>query len=187
MAAHSDDVPVHLRSGGVSVVVDCPSTTLPSILHWGPDLGSCSEEDLHTLAAASAPLTENTTDQPVRVSLVPEHSVGWMGAPGLTGHRAGKAWSPLFDNVLYKRTATTLTAQATDTVAGLSLEIGLELAPSGLLRCRATLTNTAAGAYELQRLVVALPVPPVATEILDLAGRWAKEQIGRASCRERVF
>lgn len=177
MAARSNDIPVHLRDGGVSVVVDCPSTALPSILHWGPDLGSCREEDLRTLAAACAPLIENTTDQPVRVSLVPEHSAGWMGAPGLTGHRAGGAWSARFQDVEYMRTATTLTARATDTAAGLVLEILLELAPSGLLRSRATLTNAAAGAYELQRLVVALPVPPIATEILDLAGRWAKERV----------
>ena len=176
MAAHSADVPVHLRGGGISVVVDCPSATLPAILHWGPDLGGCSEEDLRALAVSAAPLTENTTDLPVRVSLVPEHSSGWMGAPGLSGHRAGGAWSPRFRDVRYKQTATTLTALATDAVAGLTLEITLELGPSGLLRSRATLTNTAPGAYELQRLVVALPVPPVATEILDLTGRWAKER-----------
>lgn len=178
MTAETDDYdPVHLRNGGVSVLVDCPANSLPSILHWGRDLGVCSGEDLRTLARASQSLLENTTDLPVRLSLVPEHSAGWMGAPGLIGHRRGQAWSARFGNVRYTSTATTLTARAVDPNAGLTLEIVLELAPSGLLRSRATVTNTVEAAYELQRLVLALPVPAVATEILDLAGRWAKERV----------
>jgi len=41
---------------------------------------------------------------------------------------------------------------------------------------RARLTNAAGDAYGLQDLVLALPVPAVAREVLDLAGRWGKER-----------
>ena len=40
---------------------------------------------------------------------------------------------------------------------------------------RAKLTNLG-GPYQLDDLVLALPVPPVAREIFDLAGRWGKER-----------
>ena len=176
---------VHFRSAGVSIVISCPADGLPAIIHWGADLGDCSPRDLASLVRETAPLLENTTDEPVRVSLVPEHAAGWMGAPGLQGHRAGgRSWSPLFGAVAYDTVSGDeplsggrLTARGTDPEAGLSLEIELQLTPAGLLRARAAVTNLHAGAYELERLVVALPVPSVAVEVLDLAGRWAKERI----------
>ncbi|RYZ31884.1 MAG: alpha-galactosidase, partial [Propionibacteriaceae bacterium] len=52
----------------------------------------------------------------------------------------------------------------------------VQLTPEGLVRLRARLTNTAADPYALQDLVLALPVPAAAREVLDLAGRWGKER-----------
>ncbi|MFU8947611.1 alpha-galactosidase [Mycetocola zhadangensis] len=168
---------IHLRAAGVSLVLDTPSTALPSILHWGADLGETSAEDLGHLAATVSPLLENAVDVPVRVSMVPEHSAGWLGAPGLQGHRNGADWSTRFDDVRYTQDASTVTAVATDAVAQLELVLDIELTASGVLRSRATLTNRADSAFEVQRLVVTFPVPPVATESLDQAGRWAKERV----------
>jgi alpha-galactosidase len=67
-------------------------------------------------------------------------------------------------------------ARCADAAAGLELDIELELLASGLLRMRATLRATAPGGFALDRLDLALPVPPVATELLDQAGRWARER-----------
>jgi alpha-galactosidase len=161
----------------VSLVLDIPSDALPSILHWGADLGQTSADDLRDLAATVSPLLENAVDVPVRVSMIPEHSAGWLGAPGLQGSRSGRDWSPRFDEVRYEHDGSTVTAIATDAVAKLELVIETELTASGVLRSRATLTNRADDVYEVQRLVVTLPVPPVATESLDQAGRWAKERV----------
>ena len=66
---------------------------------------------------------------------------------------------------------------ARDDAAQLALTITIELTPGGLLRARAEVTNTGTDAYSVQDCVLALPVPPVAREILDLAGRWGKERI----------
>jgi alpha-galactosidase len=168
---------IHLRAAGVSLVLDTPSNALPSILHWGADLGEPSPEDLGDLAATVSPLLENAVDVPVRVGMVPENSAGWLGAPGLQGSRAGGAWSPHFDDVRYERNASGVTALANDAAAELQLVLEIELTASGVLRTRATLTNRADTGYEVQRLVVTLPVPSVATESLDQAGRWAKERV----------
>ena len=180
---------VHFRANGVSVVLDCPDGGLPAVVHWGADLGACSAAELGVLAREMAPLPDNTTDQPVRLSVMPEHAAGWMGAPGLRGHRSGgRSWSPAFAGMEYEvvdggglqretSAGGRLIARGSDPEAGLAVEIELELAPSGVLRGRAAVTNLHSDEYELEQLILAMPVPPVAAEVLDLAGRWAKERV----------
>src|SRR4051812_49225547 len=88
--------PVHLRAAGVSVVL-ATDGRLPAVLHWGPDLGELEAYDLSAIAAAAVPGTvPNDLDEGARVGILPEQASGWLGRPGLAGHRAGGAWSPLF-------------------------------------------------------------------------------------------
>ncbi|GAA2722495.1 alpha-galactosidase [Cellulomonas aerilata] len=205
-----------LRAGGVGLVLDASGPGLPSVLHWGPDLGPLDDAALDGLRAASVPpQIGNGPDVPVTVSLVPEGSTGFTGTPGLTGHRAGgAAWSTAFrlrsvavhplgapeadlvathdrspagspdspatssrDDAAHGGTGGRVVAEATDDEAGLDLSLEVELLASGLLRTRATVTNRGPGDYDLDGLGLALPVPPAATEVLDLAGRWAKERV----------
>ena len=44
------------------------------------------------------------------------------------------------------------------------------------MRQRGTVTTTADGTYTVDGLTSTLPVPPVATELFDLAGRWGRER-----------
>ncbi len=170
---------VHLRAGGVSLVLDLPGDTLPAVLHWGADLGPVGQDELRDLAGTVAPLLENAVDVPVRVSLLPEHSAGWMGAPALLGHGGGDAWSTRFGATEYAvdEAGRRVVARASDPAAGLALEVEVELLASGLVRTRAAVTNTADRPFSVEQLAVALPVPPVATELLDQAGRWSRERV----------
>jgi alpha-galactosidase len=68
---------------------------------------------------------------------------------------------------------------ALDAEATLDLRMEFELAPSGLLRTRATLTNHGDD-FAVDDLVLALPVPAHATQILDFAGRWGMERLAQA-------
>ena len=43
---------VHLRSEGVSVLLDCTRGRLPALAHWGADLGRVSAEDVASLVHA---------------------------------------------------------------------------------------------------------------------------------------
>lgn len=171
----------HFRAAGVSVVIECPADALPAVLHWGPDLGPLDDRALAALAASLRPRLDMTADVPVRTGLVPEARTGWTGMPGLTGHRAGRDWSPAFTSVTYRLAedggTRTLIAEAADPRARLTLSLTVELHPSGLLRARAGLRNDHDEPYALEALHLALPVPAVATELLDLAGRWAKERV----------
>ena len=180
---------------GVSVLVDVSGGALPAILHWGADLGPLDADAFAEVMIGSEPtLDNNSVDQVVRLSLLPEQRVGWVGRPGLSGSRAGRDWSPWFVSgqvVLDGEIVTPdvdavsvgrrLEVRAADPNAGLQLDLVIELTPGGVLRSNATLTNTGADGYQLDDLVLAYPVPGQARELLDFAGRWSKERVPQRS------
>src|SRR5688500_6409138 len=91
------DCVVALRSEGVSLVLDVSAGQLPAIVHWGADLGTLELADVEALILSNIdPGGPNIVDEPVRLAMLPEHWTGWVGRPGLSGSRAGRAWSPKF-------------------------------------------------------------------------------------------
>ncbi|MHA6615543.1 alpha-galactosidase [Pseudonocardia sp. DLS-67] len=181
--------PVHLRAGGVSVVLGTGGDRLPAVLHWGADLGELTATDLAELAGAGVPATvPNDLDQVTRAGILAEHAAGWTGRPGLAGQRAGRAWSPLFTltDLAVEHSVDgggRVRATGRDPEAGLDLHLELELLPSGVLRQRAGVAVPAgsdvlgdAEPFVVDGLALTLPVPPVATELFDLAGRWGRER-----------
>ncbi|HEY8717788.1 alpha-galactosidase [Pengzhenrongella sp.] len=175
---------VHLRAGGASLVLDTAGVRLPRVLHWGADLGELSDAALNSLRTASVPqIVTNAVDHVVPLSLLPEQSAGWLGTPGVSGHRAGHDFSPAFfvedltldspkNNIAHR-----LTVKATDHDAGLRVDLEVELTASGLVRTRATVTNTSRAAdYTLDAVLLALPIPTRALEVLDFTGRHLRER-----------
>jgi alpha-galactosidase len=180
LALHSDDV---------SLVLDASDGRLPEVVHWGAALGHLYADDLAALVlAGTAPIAPNSPDAPVRVSLVPEGRTGWQGRPGLTGSRDGRDWSPD-----WRLTSITVDGEpaperanlgpcavvyrAEDAGALLALTLEVELLQGGLVRTRASVTNTGDEPYRVDELLVAFPVPMRAREVLDFAGRWSKERV----------
>ncbi|WP_306879517.1 alpha-galactosidase [Paenarthrobacter nicotinovorans] len=181
-----------LNASGVSLLLDLSAGHLPAILHWGADLGWMSAADVAGLASSAVPPSLEAH----RLAVLPEHAMGWMGRPGLTGSRAGRGWATRFrttaltvggiqvsptvnvgdDPELISRGAAIVEVTATDPVHQLEIVVTIELTPSGLLRSRAELINTGSDPYRVDDLVLAYPVPPRAREVLDLAGRWSKER-----------
>lgn len=88
---------VHLRAAGTSVVVDL-RRGMPEVAFWGDSLGKIEAQDLRALVdATEEPRGENAPEQGLRVGIVPLATTGWMGRPGLVGHRShGRNWSPSF-------------------------------------------------------------------------------------------
>jgi alpha-galactosidase len=189
------DAFVHLDAAGVSVVLDATAGRLPSVVHWGASLGSQSLADVAALSdAAVEPQSGNVIDEAVRLAILPEHHAGWQGKPGIAGHRDGADWSPKFavtsiavvstddgvpvrtDGLLVEAGSAIVTVDAHDPIAGLAIVVEIELLASGLLRARAELRNTGVGIYTVTDLMLALPIPGRAREILDFAGRWGKER-----------
>ncbi|MBW9121094.1 alpha-galactosidase [Microbacterium trichothecenolyticum] len=182
---------VHLSSADVSLVVTQQGDELPAIVHWGARL-DVSDDDLRTLATMDhRPGLSVDSDVPYRPSVLPEHSRGWFGRPGLSVHRGGRAWSPRFraEPLLVEGKpapagATSLGAgsivvEASDDWAGIGVVLEIDLTVSGLLRTRFGVRNlgTAADDVDVVEALPSLPVPVRASEILDFSGRWAHERI----------
>ncbi|GIG92347.1 alpha-galactosidase [Plantactinospora endophytica] len=174
---------VHLRRAGVSLLLDGTDPGIPAVLHWGADLGPLTGPELADLGAALRRPARPGTPEGRAVGILPEHTYAWFGRPGLSGHRAGRDWSPRFRRTDLRvrdgqdDTGATIVVTATDDAARLDLVLELELDPAGLLRLRAELANPPdADPYQLDGLVLGLPVPPQADELLDLTGRWCRER-----------
>ena len=130
----------------------------------------------------------NSADVPLRLAVLPELHAGWTGRPGVSGSRGGRSWSPRFATTsvsvdgtvaagFVRSGAGRVDVAAVDAAAGLELLLTIELLPSGLLRSRAAITNTADEIYGLDDLVLAYPVPAEAAELLDFSGRHNRERI----------
>jgi alpha-galactosidase len=175
---------LHLRGGGVSLLLRLtdgaavPSGGLPVVLHWGADLGDLDADLLAGAGGAlDPPIPNGTLTTPVRPTLLPGRAGGWRGRPGLAGARPdGTDWSPSFTVRAIRRTGGDVVLEASDDVARLDLRSELSLDGSGLLRLRHAVRNTGDAPYGLAQLLCLLPVPPVATEVLDLTGRWCRER-----------
>lgn len=183
------DAFIALRAAGVGLLLDISAGQLPAVLHWGADLGEVGPSDWEALRRAQQmPVLNNGVDVPLRLALVPEGRTGWMGRPGLSGSRGGRDWSPRFEVVelevdgqpvaggVHTSGAGNVRVVCRDEDAELELELLVELTPQGLLRTRAGVRNLGAEAYQVDELLVALPVPGQARELLDFTGRWTKER-----------
>jgi len=169
---------LHLRTDDVSVIIDARGPGLPAVAHWGAPLGELDGDDLTSLLQALArPVAHDSQDVPAPVAVLPEPSTGHAGRPGLSGHRLGEDWTPLFTVAdVSLRDAQSLTFTAFDKRAGLSVTGEMELAFSGLLRLRHRVRNDGDRPYVVDRVEAALPVPAHASELLDFTGRHTRER-----------
>jgi len=178
----TDRAVTQLRAAGVSLVLDCRGDRLPRILHWGRDLGDLTKVELESLALGlDAQSVSNTLDEAVPLSLLPEPSAGWLGTPGFTAHREGADFSGAFSvEGLHNERASDgsqeLVVTAVDLDADVGLVVDLQLTRSGLVRQRATLRNLSERPLIVDGVLLAVPLPPQARELLDLTGRHLRER-----------
>ncbi|MCH6469045.1 alpha-galactosidase [Sinomonas terrae] len=174
--------PLHLRSAGISVLLAFDSGEA-EMVHWGADLG----ETLPDLRILRSPVPHSAHDRPVVAGILPQASSGWLGRPALRGHRPdaagrevavpGFAFSPALSVTSAETTARGRGARIVqgDAEAGLEVTTELVLHEGGLLEISHELTNCGSGDYQLDELGVVVPVPGDAAELLDLTGRWCRE------------
>ncbi|MBA2531024.1 MAG: alpha-galactosidase [Nocardioidaceae bacterium] len=167
---------VSLHRSGVSVVLGMRRNALPTVLHWGADLGEGHLDALVTVT--EPPVPHSALDTSTRVGLLPEYADGFAGRPGLQVLRAGRgtSWSPRFRDVHVDVEASKAAVHATDPDTGLGLTSNLVLEASGLLRMRHRIINLAHDPVWVLALNTVLPVPVRAAEVLDLTGRWSRER-----------
>ena len=168
--------PVHLRAGGVSLVLDTGGPMLPRVLHWGRDLGPLSPRTLEALAGASVDaVPPSSMSRPPTLPLLPLEVDGWSGTPGVAGHRDGDGRVPPLTLDGVRHGADVVVARASG--PGLGVTVTMHLDRFGVLRTDTDVTNTAGTVFELAGVHALLPVPSAASELLDLTGRWCDERV----------
>lgn len=174
--------PVVLESGGLGVVVDVSGGVL-RVLHWGAPVGKAEADGAYLGRLREAQRWSDGLSGADRIpAVLPEQSAGWVGTPGIEGHRDGADFSTHFAHQGWNLQGDAsvgwrLTVEGADDVSHLALTTTIEVTPDGLLRVRATVANTASSeAYTLDAVRLALPVPVEAQELLDFAGRHLRER-----------
>ncbi len=163
---------VRLSSDITDVVVDV-STGAPTVVYWGVPLGEAADLDA-MFTALERPGGNVGRDPVAPVSVVPEHGSGFTGRPGLLGRRGGgRDWAPRFSTVGHALSGATLVVDAADEVAGLALQVTIQL--DHVLRVGAAVTNTGGRRYSLDALTITLPISEAADELLMFEGRWSRE------------
>jgi alpha-galactosidase len=182
----------HHRAAGVSLVVALvdrprtpgasaaePADPVPTVLHWGADLGPLDEADVAALVEARRDWAPHSAlDVPTWLGLVPEQARGFTGTPGLEVLRdePGTAWAPRLDDWSMQTSGNRTELRGQDPEVGVQVVTTLELTEEGLLLAATEVTNTGATPLTLQAVRTVLPVGPEATELLDLTGRWTRER-----------
>ena len=184
--AQVEETVLALSRGGTTVLLRLGPTTLPGVVYWGRALGLRRTPRPSCCGPSGTPPTDSVITAQEVVGILPLHGSGWLGRPGLLGHRSGHDWSPAFDAVDHRLVEDDgaepgtgrlrLESEAIDTVAQLALRTEVELLDSGVLRVRAVLRNTGAQPFEVMNLEPAIAVPPQAVELLDFTGHHVHER-----------
>lgn len=162
-----------LRAAGVGLVLAERAHGLPEVVHLGADLG---DDPGDLLTASGAPVPNSGLDAPWALGLLPTEADGWSGRPGFAGHRDGRAVVPRWTASVAPGGDGVLVVEAADEGAGVALRTTLRLDPHGVLGVVHEVTSTADGVLDLAGVLAVAPLPPHATETLDLTGRWCRER-----------
>ena len=162
---------IHLRGRGADVLID-ESFGAPVISHWGASLGEVDGDSVvKALTRASVP---GGLDVIAPISVVPEHGSGFVGRPGLQGHRpGGTAWAPRFRPAGVDQVPEGVVVHAVDDVAQLRMAVTITLGDVLSIDC--AITNEGRTRYLLAGLYGTLPLPIHASELLTFYGRWSRE------------
>lgn len=183
---------IHLFAEDVSVLLTQAAGAPPAIVHWGPRINADDHELVDYARTSFRPGIGNQSDVPYEAGILPEHSYGWSGLPGIRAHRTGAAWSPrlevssvtvdgetLAEGCVAQCPGGLVAISAHDEWAKIHVEIEIDLSPRGLLRTRTSVRNDGTGSNHLEVIGVdpSLRLPLDAREILDFSGRWGTEKI----------
>ena len=167
---------VRLDGRTTSLIVDCRGEA-PSVLHWGPRLAADLDPITLVLLATreAAPCSPAV---PPPLALTPLLGQGFPGAPGLQAHRDGQAWATFtrIDRIDWIAPSVVEIVSIDDHNA-LQLTHRLELSPDqDVLVASTKVLNTGAATLVVDACPPpTLPLPPEASHLIHLDGRWSGE------------
>lgn len=164
-------------SKSVTISGDClslalllPDVGMPEIVAFGP-----FAEEADALAHRASRINGMDISVPSAV-LLPTGGMGFFGWPAITGHRDGRDFIQQFHGWTAHTADKSLTLEACDDVAKLSLRIEINLPDSDVLLMRTTLTNAGEGAFNLDRCMAGtMLVDNPQAEAISFGGSWGRE------------
>ena len=173
-----------LRGSGTALLLELTPGAPAAVHHWGGDLGPLDEaarED--AVRALAPPVPHSAPDVGRPAPLVPMPAHGWSGRAALQGAPAGADRSVgrvpeprLVVGSHDVEDGRRLRLVSADPDLGLTLHTSLAIDDAGIVTVRHRLRNDGGSPYVVTALLGSLPLPAVATEILDLTGRWCRER-----------
>lgn len=170
----------------MSVLLAPSPSGVPTLLHWGADLGDVTDEELAAYPLLRVPgIPHSALDRPRHLSVLPENVSGYTGTPALEGHRlmdpeaapSGSTWAPRFRTWDWSVSGSAVTLTSHDEEAGLEVGWTLAVTTEGVVEVDTSVRNCGTSPYVVDALRSVLPVPASASELLDLTGRWSRERL----------
>ncbi len=172
-----DSSPLRLDGENTSLLITCPhSSSVPQLIWCGEKLATgITQAQLEQHANTALP--HATVDKVVPLTLLPEASKGYMGAPALSGHRSGGAFAHRFKLVEQKQFQNKIEIVLADELAQLRTHLQLRLEQnSDVVTLQCSLENSGDDDYFLEYLASAtLPLPDNYTDCVSFHGRWGLE------------
>jgi len=185
---------VHLRRDGVSLVLgtatgrggDPARPALPSVLHWGADLGVVDEHALLDLIPAlSRQSHPGTLDAAWHATILPVEGDGWAGRPGILLRQDDTPihlrWADVTTVPSADSSAAVVTA--TDLVNGLRVTSALAIEAGGVVSVRHSIERIPplhaprSGPVIVDWLEATLPTPKATDHLTTFSGRWTREKV----------
>ncbi len=166
---------VALHGSATSIVLEITPGEAPLWRYWGArlpegELPPCALRD-----ARPTPSFSLDSDHPLPV--FPAFGAGWFQTPALLAHRGGRDFAQRFSGSRVERYEGQLRIALQDCVAGVDIEIAMELdAGSDVLTVSTALTNRGATPLEITSLAAAtLALPAAPARIRYFSGRHNRE------------
>lgn len=161
---------IHLHNADVSLLLRIVDGK-PEFVHWGAFLGT----ELPSPEQIVGAIPQSSFDARVPHHLLPEVAAGWLATPGLRVGRGGNELHPncMIHDVEIGDDRASIHQRDDHNKLELTTEIRVE--DTGLVRMRHVLKNAADRPLDLHHLLLTLPLPDRATDILDTTGRWCRE------------
>ncbi|RTL10084.1 MAG: alpha-galactosidase [Neisseriaceae bacterium] len=168
---------ISLHGNNSSLILACNDTDLPQVVYWGSLLKLSKDEQQQLLTQLVRPVPQAFLDEDVPLTLVPLWGNGGFQLNALAGSSvAGHNWAPQFKKIIsLDSTANSLIICAQDEQSELELKINLTINQWDVIEHSITLTNLGTQDYQLDGLLLSLPLNAQINDMMQFHGRWIHE------------
>lgn len=171
---------VHLRNGGVSLLLAPDRFGVPAIAHWGTAL---EDADVPGILSTTVPAVMSSSfDLPRSFSIAAGRRHGWSGTPAIEAHVDGAPVDGFGLVAADGEDDARARFLLRDGDENVQAAFAYRLDEAGVLHVTAELENlTVDRRIDVTAVRALLPLPQRASEVMDFSGRWTHEHAPQRS------